>query len=368
MFKTRTIRGRKIPRTHSDSFHRYHARPQVELLEDRMAPAVLTVNSTGDTVSGTTATLDLREAILLVNSGGTATDSFSNSLAVAKSGQIDTSSGGFGSNDTILFNIPTSDPGYTAPTSVTISNVSLSNNVATLTTSGQVLVALGQTVIVAGLSNTIFNGYFQVSAVTATSFSCTLVHADVASMPDSGTASTPPRFTIMPSSALPQITTPVIIKGFSQPGSSANNMPNQGLGSGDNASRLITLDGRLLPVDHSGPYVGTTGLTISAGHSTVSGLVIQNFTTDISLTTSGADTIQGNFITGATGYYFIPGYIISGFGVGISVDNVPDNLLGGSSPADRDIFGSNDEGIVISGVGASGNQVQGNYIGAARGA
>src|SRR5205807_6997922 len=97
------------------------------------------------------------------------------------------------SPDLIQFNIPTSDPGYTAPTSVNITNVSLSNNVATLTTSAQVPVALGQTVIVAGLANPIFNGNFQVSAVTPTSFSCTLVHADVASTLDSGTASNPPR-------------------------------------------------------------------------------------------------------------------------------------------------------------------------------
>src|SRR5262249_30557668 len=124
MFKTPTIRGRRTLRTRYSSFRGNHTRPQVELLEDRMAPAVLTVNYTGDTVSGTTATLDLREAILLVNSGGTATDSSGNSLAAAKPGQIDTTSSvGFGSNDTIQFNIPTSDPGYTAPTSVAVTNV-----------------------------------------------------------------------------------------------------------------------------------------------------------------------------------------------------------------------------------------------------
>src|SRR5437868_14530961 len=67
-----------------------------------MAPAVLTVNSLADAVSGTTATLDLREAILLVNSGGTATDSSGNSLSAAKTSQIDTSSNAFG-NDTIQF-------------------------------------------------------------------------------------------------------------------------------------------------------------------------------------------------------------------------------------------------------------------------
>ncbi len=75
-------------------------RPWLEILEDRLAPATLTVNSIADTVSGTTPTLDLREAILLVNSGGTATDSSGNSLSAAKASQI---SGSFGVNDTIQF-------------------------------------------------------------------------------------------------------------------------------------------------------------------------------------------------------------------------------------------------------------------------
>src|SRR5262249_15148153 len=78
----------------------------LERLEDRLAPATLTVNSLDDTVSGTTPALDLREATLLINSGGTATDSSGNGLSAAKASQIDTSTGDFGSNDTIQF-----DPG-----------------------------------------------------------------------------------------------------------------------------------------------------------------------------------------------------------------------------------------------------------------
>jgi hypothetical protein len=78
-------------------------RPRLEVLEGRLAPAVLTVNSVDDTVSSTTSTLDLREAILLVNSGGRATDSSNNSLSAVKGSQIDTSSGDFGTNDTIQF-------------------------------------------------------------------------------------------------------------------------------------------------------------------------------------------------------------------------------------------------------------------------
>ncbi len=59
---------------------RRRTRLSLERLEDRLALATLTVTSLGDTVSGTTGTLDLREAILLVNSSGTAADSSGNSL------------------------------------------------------------------------------------------------------------------------------------------------------------------------------------------------------------------------------------------------------------------------------------------------
>jgi streptogramin lyase len=57
MFKTPTIRGRKNLRTHSRSFHRTHARPRVELLEDRCLLsytlnefAIPTPNSRPDTI------------------------------------------------------------------------------------------------------------------------------------------------------------------------------------------------------------------------------------------------------------------------------------------------------------------------------
>src|SRR5438094_131159 len=73
--------------------------PRLETLEDRTAPAVLSVNSLFDgAVSGTRSTLSLREAIALVDSAGSATDAFGNSLAVAKAGQI---TGLFGASDTI---------------------------------------------------------------------------------------------------------------------------------------------------------------------------------------------------------------------------------------------------------------------------
>jgi hypothetical protein len=82
---------------------RHQACLSVTRLEDRLAPAVLTVNSLADgPISAASSTLTLRDAVALVDSGGTATDSSGNSLAAAKAGQIDLVSP-FGANDTIQF-------------------------------------------------------------------------------------------------------------------------------------------------------------------------------------------------------------------------------------------------------------------------
>ncbi len=94
---------------------------------------------------------------------------------------------------------------------------------------------------------------------------------------DPGYNSTTGAFTIQPLSALPTITDTLVLDGYTQPGSSPNTLPNLGAGAGDNAVWTITLDGSFIPVDDTGPDSGSTGLTVAAGNSTVSGLVIQNF-------------------------------------------------------------------------------------------
>ena len=71
-------------------------RPTLELLEDRWAPAVLTVTSLADTTAPGTA-LTLREAVLFVD--GT----LGRSLTAGEQASV---SGTLGSNDTIRFNLP----------------------------------------------------------------------------------------------------------------------------------------------------------------------------------------------------------------------------------------------------------------------
>lgn len=67
--------------------------------------------------------------------------------------------------------------------------------------------------------------------------------------------------------SLPSITDPVVIDGYTQPGASANTLSN-----GDNAVLLIELDG-------TNPFNFSVneGLVITAGSSTVTGLIINGF-------------------------------------------------------------------------------------------
>src|SRR5207244_3676549 len=166
---------------------------------------------------------------------------------------------------------------------------------------------------------------------------------------------------------------------------SPNKLPGMGANAGDNAVRLITLDltqlsGGLhylgsfatgtearVAVDAAVAAAPDAALVIAGGNSTVSGLVIQNLNNSywatsppcncgplesvgagIHLTSSG-NTVSGDYITNT--------------GKGVFVDNVPNNTIGGTAPAARNVFGFEDTGVIIQGAGATGNQVQGNYIG-----
>src|SRR5262249_42750701 len=71
-------------------------RPEAELLEDRLAPAIITVTGTGDTIA-VDGVVTLREAITAANTHAVSGD--------APAGT---------EFDTIKFNIPTSDPGFDA--------------------------------------------------------------------------------------------------------------------------------------------------------------------------------------------------------------------------------------------------------------
>jgi thiol-disulfide isomerase/thioredoxin len=137
---------------------------------------------------------------------------------------------------------------------------------------------------------------------------------------------------------LPFITSPVILDGTTQPGFAG--------------SPLIELDGT-----NAGP---TDGLDILAGNSTVRALVINRFQgSAVALYYTGSGSrIEGNYLgTDLTGA------VALGNGVdGVTIYGSTGNMIGGTTPAGRNILSGNlDAGV--GDLGGSGNVVAGNYIG-----
>jgi CSLREA domain-containing protein len=153
--------------------------------------------------------------------------------------------------------------------------------------------------------------------------------------------------TISPTSALPDITGPVIIDGYTQPGASPNT-----LADGDNAVLTIELNGT-----NAGPV---SGLVLEGGMSVVRGLAINRFLgAGIAVRDNGDNVIAGNFIgTDPTGISDLGNF------TGLDIRNVSGNRIGGITPSDRNIISGNTlRGILFLNAGATGNLVQGNYIG-----
>ena len=145
-------------------------------------------------------------------------------------------------------------------------------------------------------------------------------------------------------SALPEITDPVIINGYTQPGA----LPASAT---SDAVLMIELDG-------SNAGEGVIGLKISGGSSTVKGLIINRFQGDgIELSINGGNLIEGNLIgTDVTGT------VNQGnLGTGINIVSGDSNLIGSSTPSQRNILSGNRYGISI--FGGADNMIIGNYIG-----
>src|SRR5438552_4790776 len=139
--------------------------------------------------------------------------------------------------------------------------------------------------------------------------------------------------TISPTSALPTITDPVTIDGYTQTGAVQNTDPN-----GFNGTLLIELSG-------VNAGAGVNGLTISSGDSTVRGLVINGFQVldinagdGILLITNGSNVIEGNFIgTNAAGTA-----VVGNDTEGVEVrDDSSNNRIGGTTPQARNLFSGN---------------------------
>jgi hypothetical protein len=137
-------------------------------------------------------------------------------------------------------------------------------------------------------------------------------------------------------SALPAILSPIIIDGWSQPGS--------------NAPPVIDLDG-------SGGSNSFDGLRILAGNSTVRGLALHGFATAIRLETNGGNVIQGNFIGTDITTNPAPN---TGDGIFISSSR---NLIGGITNGAANLIAFNgSNGITLVGASNNRNRFLGNSI------
>ena len=156
--------------------------------------------------------------------------------------------------------------------------------------------------------------------------------------------------TVVPTSALPAITDPVVIDGTTQPGASCNTQTNGGL----NTKLQIQLDG-------SNAGTGSHGLQITAGNSTVRGLAINRFNgSGIFISGAGANQVECNFI----GTDLVGASISRNLLDGITIDRSPLNLLGGVEPDKWNLISGNQQsGMAILGSTATSNRILGNYIG-----
>lgn len=139
--------------------------------------------------------------------------------------------------------------------------------------------------------------------------------------------------------------------------------------SGYTISHSITIDGTSQPGFSGAPLIeingvsagaGVSGLNVTAGNTTIKGLIVNRFGGDgIILNNNGGNTVQGNYVgTNSAGNADL-GNGASGIGVA-----TPNNTIGGTTGAQRNIVsGNNGTGIAVTGSGASGNTIQGNYIG-----
>jgi hypothetical protein len=159
--------------------------------------------------------------------------------------------------------------------------------------------------------------------------------------------------TLAPLTTLPDITSSVTIDGYSQPGSKANTLV-----TGNNAALLVRLDGANLP------SLSVLLKFNGARNCTVRGLILVRCATGIQLASSFNNTIAGNWIgIDADGV----GRVDFSSGAGVDLSGIfgptSGNLIGGATPADRNVIASSWMGVKISFHGASNNSIIGNYIG-----
>jgi hypothetical protein len=204
-------------------------------------------------------------------------------------------------------------------------------------------------------------------------------------------------WSIQPASALPRITDPVTIDGYSQPGARENTL---GIGPGSDGHLSGDGDNAILRVELSGenPGVhtrGISGLSIdltnsTAGKSsTIRGLVINRFVNGVGITLTGnvGSVIAGNFVgpdvsgtlapDGSNYYRFHPAqavpYIPAAQSImsdGVLFNQGSGNIVGTNADGqddagERNVLSATNFAVVFV-TGCTGNAVAGNFIGTNR--
>ncbi|MGI9107234.1 MAG: beta strand repeat-containing protein [Pyrinomonadaceae bacterium] len=175
-------------------------------------------------------------------------------------------------------------------------------------------------------------------------------------IPDTDTGCISGVCTISPTSQLPTITEAVTIDGYTQPGATANTNATGAL----NTVLKIELNGASAP--------GTVGLDITAGDSTVSGLIINGFTSGRGIQLTGAsatnNVVAGNYVgTNAAGTSAVANFIGIIISSGAANNRIGTNGDGTADAEERNLVSGNNNGILIQNTGTTGNIVAGNFVG-----
>lgn len=172
---------------------------------------------------------------------------------------------------------------------------------------------------------------------------------------------------IAPTAPLPAVRTPISIDGYTQPGSSVNTAA-----VGNNAVINVRIDGKNIGV-------GASGLAFYPGssNSALRGVAITGFNAHGVLVLGHPGpagdspknvTLAGNFIgTDGSGTGDDTNGLLANGMSGIHIrDYAHDNVVGGLTPADRNLIVASSSGAGISVDGVYNTQIRNNYIGTSR--
>jgi len=137
-------------------------------------------------------------------------------------------------------------------------------------------------------------------------------------------------------SALPPITQPVVINGQTQPGFAGEPLVELHNGTGS---------------------ASTTGLDVKAGPTKVLGLAVTGFGAGLLLEGSGGDTVSGCWVG-----LDLSGTAV-GNALGVDIETGSGNVVGGTSTGARNVISGNTSRGVSLAAGASSNVVDGNFVG-----